>query len=70
MTSVAPTITWTEIVARAGVGPVPGAWMMTATSFLYMGLVALGLFSFWASRIAKGLPAGHPDRLGSGPPRR
>ncbi|MBL8096041.1 MAG: DUF2270 domain-containing protein [Anaerolineales bacterium] len=68
MTFPAPTTMWTEIVARAGVGPVPGAWMMAATSVFYAGLVALGLFSFWASRIAKGLPAGHPDRLGRGRP--
>jgi len=69
MSHPTPTTSWAEIVARAGVEPVPGAWLIAAMAVFYAGLAVLAGYSFWSSRIAKSLPAGHPDRMRSGPPR-
>ncbi len=30
---------------------------------IYGALLGLGVYSYWASRIRKSLPAGHPERL-------
>jgi uncharacterized membrane protein len=63
MSHPTPTTSFTEIVARAAVGPVPGSWLFVAMILFYGGLLALGVYSFWASRMAGGLPAGHPGRM-------
>jgi uncharacterized membrane protein len=52
-----------EIASRAAVGPIPGELVMAGVIIFYLGLLALGVYSYWASRIRKSLPAGHPDRL-------
>jgi uncharacterized membrane protein len=52
-----------EIVARASVGPLPGWLVIAGMVIFYGGLVALGAYSFWASRLRQGLPAGHPGRM-------
>ena len=53
----------TEIVSRASIGPVGGQWVMAGMLIFYSGLAALGIYSYWVSRIKKSLPAGHPGRL-------
>jgi uncharacterized membrane protein len=51
------------LVKRAAVGPVPGGIVMSGVLIFYASLLALGVYSYWASRIHKSLPAGHPERL-------
>ena len=63
MTHPTPTTSPAEIIARAAVGPLPGGVVFTGMALFYSALAALGGYSFWASRIKKSLPAGHPDRL-------
>jgi uncharacterized membrane protein len=58
-----PTTSLPEIVARAAVGPITGEWVFAGMLCFYLALTALGGYSWWASRIQKQLPAGHPDRL-------
>lgn len=60
-----PTVTTAapEIVARAAIGPVPGLVVCLGMALFYSVLFGLGAYSLWASRIKKGLPAGHPERL-------
>jgi uncharacterized membrane protein len=58
-----PTTSVAEIVARAAVGPIPGIVTMGAMFLFYAGLLTLGGYSYWSSRIAHRLPAGHPGRL-------
>jgi uncharacterized membrane protein len=55
-----------EVISRAAVGPIPGQVVFILVGLFYAGLIALGLYSFWASRIKKSLPAGHPLRMPSG----
>lgn len=65
MTHPTPTTTSAEVVARAAIGPVPG-WAVVvamALALFYAGLIALGAFSFWVSRMTQRLPAGHPGRM-------
>lgn len=65
MTHPTPTTTPAEVVARAAIGPVPGWVVVVAMALFYVGLIALGAFSFWASRMTQRLPAGHPGRMES-----
>lgn len=58
-----PTTSFSEIIARAAVGPLPGSLVFAGMMGFYAGLAALGLFSYWASHRVKGLPAGHPERM-------
>lgn len=58
---------WSEIVQRASVGPIPGPIVMACMALFYAALFALGAYSFWASRYAGRLPAGHPDRMDDAP---
>jgi uncharacterized membrane protein len=51
------------VAKRAAVGPVPGEFVMVGVFVFYAALLALGIYSYWASRIRKSLPAGHPERL-------
>jgi uncharacterized membrane protein len=53
----------TEIVSRASIGPISGQIVIAGMLAFYGGLAVLGLYSYWASHIKKGLPAGHPGRL-------
>lgn len=57
------TTSFPEIVARAEVGPVPGIVVFIFVMIFYLGLSALGAYSYWASHRIKGLPAGHPERM-------
>lgn len=52
-----------EMIERAAIGPVPGVVVFAAMMIFYAGLLALGIYSYWKSRSAKGLPAGHPERM-------
>jgi uncharacterized membrane protein len=63
MTHPTSTTSLREIMARASVGPLPGVVVFIAMMAFYAGLMALGIYSFWASRRRKGLPAGHPERM-------
>ena len=58
-----PTTSFSEIVARAAVGPLPGPVVFTSMMVFYSGLVILGVYSYRASHRVKGLPAGHPERM-------
>ena len=62
-----PTMTTSlpEIIERASVGALSGAVVFGGMMLFYSGLVVLGINSFWVSRIKKGLPAGHPERMAS-----
>jgi len=66
MTHPTSTTSLTEIIARASVGPLSGAVIFTGMMVFYAGLMALGIYSSWASHRMKGLPAGHPERMASG----
>jgi uncharacterized membrane protein len=57
------TTSVTEIIGRAAIGPVPGAAVFFVMSVFYTGLIALSVYSYWASRRLKRLPAGHPERM-------
>jgi len=59
------TTSLSEIITRASVGFLSGEVVFTGVMLFYAGLTALGIYSFWASRIQKGLPAGHPERMAS-----
>ena len=59
------TTSLSEIIARASVGFLPGTVVFSGMMLFYVGLAALGIYSFWASRIQKKLPAGHPERMAS-----
>lgn len=59
------TTSLSKIIARASVGFLPGAVVFSGMMLFYAGLVILGIYSFWASRIHKDLPAGHPERMAS-----
>ena len=52
-----------EIVARAAIGPLPGAYVLAGMLLFYGALLALGVTSYRASHSKKNLPAGHPERL-------
>ncbi len=52
-----------EIAQRAAIGPIPGLIVIAGMLAFYGALAALGVFSFWKSRVSKTLPAGHPGRL-------
>jgi len=51
------------IIARAAIGPLPGVVVFIGMMVFYFGLAALGIYSYWASRRIKRLPAGHPERM-------
>ncbi len=57
------TTSLTEMVSRASIGPLPGQLIIAGMSVFYGALAGLGIYSFWASRIRKSLPAGHPGRM-------
>ena len=57
------TTSFTEMVSRASIGPVSGTVVFIGMMLFYTGLVALGTYSSWRSRMAKALPAGHPERM-------
>jgi uncharacterized membrane protein len=63
MTYPTSTTSPAESIRRAAVGPLPGWLVFTGMLVFYGALLALGLYSFYASRIRKGLPAGHPGRM-------
>ena len=63
MTHPTSTPSLAEIIARAAIGPLPGELVWTGMVTFYAGLMAVGGYSFWTSRMKKGLPAGHPGRL-------
>jgi len=63
MTYPTPTISFAEIVARAGIGPVPGVLIFIGMMLFYVALTALGVYSYWQSHKSKYLPAGHPGRM-------
>jgi len=58
-----PTTSLSEIITRASVGFLSGAVVFSGVMLFYTGLTVLGIYSFWASRIRKKLPAGHPERM-------
>ena len=53
----------TEFVSCASIGTFSGQLVITGMLLFYGTLVGLGVYSYWASRIRKRLPAGHPGRL-------
>lgn len=57
------TTSLTEILVRAAVGPFSGVFVLVSMLVFYGALLALGIYSYWASHIKKSLPAGHPGRL-------
>lgn len=63
MSNPASSTSLTEIVSRASIGPISGQIVIAGMLSFYVGLVVLGIYSYWASHIRKGLPAGHPGRL-------
>ena len=63
MTHPTSTTSLREIIARASVGPFPGMVIFIGMMVFYAGLMALGIYSFWASHRRQGLPAGHPERM-------
>ena len=58
-----PTTSFTEMVERASVGPIPGVVIFIGMMIFYAGLLTLGSYSYWRSHMAKYLPAGHPERM-------
>ncbi len=58
-----PSTSVGEVVARAAIGPLPGALVMGSMAIFYGALITLGVYSQWQSRHAHRLPAGHPDRM-------
>jgi uncharacterized membrane protein len=54
---------FTEVVARASIGPFSGRFVIAGMLVFYGALVALGVYSHWASHDIRHLPAGHPERL-------
>lgn len=63
MTHPTSTTSLQEIIARAAIGPVPGALVFAGMFAFYSGLTAIGIYSYYASHMKKNLPAGHPGRL-------
>jgi uncharacterized membrane protein len=65
-----PTTTdsFPEMVSRASIGPMSGQLVFAGMMVFYGALAALGIYSFWASRIRKNLPAGHPGRMSAAHP--
>jgi uncharacterized membrane protein len=63
MAHPAPTTSIAEIVGRAAIGPLPGWSVFLGMGIFYGALLALGVYSFWCSRVKKELPAGHPGRM-------
>jgi uncharacterized membrane protein len=57
------TTSLAETVSRASIGPLSGQLIVAGMSVFYGALAALGIYSFWASRVRKDLPAGHPGRM-------
>jgi uncharacterized membrane protein len=55
-----------EMISRASIGPLSGQIVFAGMMVFYGSLAALGIYSFWASRIKKSLPAGHPGRMSAG----
>jgi uncharacterized membrane protein len=63
MTHPTSTTSLPEIIARASVGPLSGEVVFLCMMAFYAGLMALGIYSYWTSRMMKRLPAGHPGRM-------
>lgn len=58
-----PATSLSEVVKRAAIGPVPGVVVFMGIALFYGALITLGVYSYWQSRHAHRLPAGHPDRM-------
>lgn len=63
MTHPTSTTSFSEIIDRASIGPLPGELVFLGMIVFYTGLIALSVYSFWMSRVVKRLPAGHPGRM-------
>ena len=63
MTHPTSTTSFSEIIARAAIGPLPGELVFLGMIVFYVGLITLSIYSFWTSRMMKRLPAGHPGRM-------
>ena len=63
MTHPTSTTSFSEIIDRASIGPLPGELVFLGMIVFYTGLTALSVYSFWMSRVVKRLPAGHPGRM-------
>ena len=63
LTHPTPTTSFSEMIARASIGPIPGAVVFIGMMLFYAGLATLGIYSRWESHRVKGLPAGHPERM-------
>jgi uncharacterized membrane protein len=64
MSQPVSTTSLAEIVQRASIGPISGGLVIGMMLVFYGGLLALGIYSSWASHSQRNLPAGHPGRLG------
>ena len=58
-----PATSLSEVLTRAAIGPVSGVLVFIGVALFYGALIALGVYSYWQSRHAHRLPAGHPDRM-------
>ena len=54
------------MIDRAAIGPLSGPLVIAGMGVFYLALLALGVYSLYASRIRKDLPAGHPGRISLG----
>lgn len=66
MTHPTTTTSFKEILTRAAIGPFPGVFVFACMVLFYLSLTAVGVYSLYASRMRKSLPAGHPGRLEPG----
>ena len=58
-----PATSLSEVVKRAAIGPASGVVVFMGIALFYGALITLGFYSYWQSRHAHRLPAGHPDRM-------
>jgi uncharacterized membrane protein len=58
-----PATSLSQVVKRAAIGPVSGVVVFMGIAIFYGALITLGVYSYWQSRHAHRLPAGHPDRM-------
>ncbi len=54
---------WTDVKARAAIGPLSGQLVILGMVIFYGALVTLGVYSRQKSHAKQSLPAGHPGRL-------
>jgi uncharacterized membrane protein len=52
-----------EVISRAGFGPISGSIIFFSMLIFYGALLTLGIYSSFASHSKKNLPAGHPGRM-------